>query len=210
MKKIKMVVLTKSSKFKNNCVAGIDVNTGKWIRLVSDDENTHGALTDNDISYQSGGKCKILDIIIVQCIQDVPTIAQPENILIDTDVYIEREGSTAIENVIALHPAENHNRIFGNRYNYIKESYLEDVDYSLTLIDSKNLNFTLQENDSGNLKLKVDFDYNGIRYENFSVTDPEYYDTKQGTTIETAYMVISIGTPYKDNCYKFVAKIFEK
>ena len=45
MKTKKIIILTESSKFKNNCVAGIEKDTGKWIRVVSDVEDTYGALT---------------------------------------------------------------------------------------------------------------------------------------------------------------------
>lgn len=210
MRKIKMVVLTESSKFKNYCVAGIDINTGEWIRLVSGDEIIHGALTDVDISYVNGDTCKILDVVNVQYIKKLPTVVQPENILIDTEVYFERERSATIEEVISLHPLENKKYIFGTKYNSIKESYLEGEGYSLMLINSKNLKFNFQENNDSDWKLKVDFDYNGIRYENMSVTDPEYYGIKEGTLIEDAYMVVSMGEPFKEKCYKFVAKIFKK
>ena len=44
MKK-EVAILTKSSKYKGYCVAGIDVNTGEWVRFVSDNEQTHGALS---------------------------------------------------------------------------------------------------------------------------------------------------------------------
>ena len=46
---VEMVVLTKSAKNGGHCVAGIDVDTGNWVRLVSNDLNTHGALSDQDM-----------------------------------------------------------------------------------------------------------------------------------------------------------------
>ena len=49
---VEMVVLTKSAKNGGHCVAGIDVDTGNWVRLVSNDLNTHGALSDQDMQYQ--------------------------------------------------------------------------------------------------------------------------------------------------------------
>lgn len=61
----KMIVMTESSKFKNNCVAGIDVNTGDWVRIVSDDENIHGALTNEDITYEDGTMCQVMDVVSV-------------------------------------------------------------------------------------------------------------------------------------------------
>lgn len=45
MGKIKMVVLTKSSKYGKNCVAGINLVNGNWVRLVTNDESSHGAVS---------------------------------------------------------------------------------------------------------------------------------------------------------------------
>ena len=45
MKVIRMVVLTKSSKYGKNCVAGINLGTGEWVRLVTNDESSHGAVS---------------------------------------------------------------------------------------------------------------------------------------------------------------------
>ena len=39
MGKLVMIILTKSSKFSAKCVAGINVENGEWVRLVSDDVN---------------------------------------------------------------------------------------------------------------------------------------------------------------------------
>lgn len=44
-----VAILTMSSKNGGYCVAGVDVNNGNWIRLVSDVVYTHGALSNNDI-----------------------------------------------------------------------------------------------------------------------------------------------------------------
>ena len=43
-----VAILTRSSKFKRYCVAGIDINTGEWVRFVSDNEQAHGALSAYD------------------------------------------------------------------------------------------------------------------------------------------------------------------
>ena len=40
-----VAILTMSSKNGGYCVAGVDVNNGNWIRLVSDVVYTHGALS---------------------------------------------------------------------------------------------------------------------------------------------------------------------
>ena len=59
----KIIVMTESSKFKNNCVAGIDLKTGNWVRIVSNDVGIHGALTNEDLTYEDGNMCKVMDVV---------------------------------------------------------------------------------------------------------------------------------------------------
>ncbi len=210
MKTKKIIILTESSKFKNNCVAGIEKDTGKWIRLVSDDEDTYGALTNDDIMYEDGTMCEVMDIVNVHYIKAVPTKTQPENILIDRNHHFTKDGVAALDDILKIHPKETNNYIFGTRYSSIKEEYLEKlgVNYSLTLIKVKKLVFNWKENNKGQLKLKATFKYNDVKYKDMSVTDPNFYEVEKGTTFKKAYVVASIGTPYNGACYKFIAKVF--
>ncbi len=210
MKTKKIIILTESSKFKNNCVAGIEKDTGKWIRVVSDDEDTYGALTKDDIMYKNGTMCEVMDIVNVPYVKAVPTKTQPENILIDRNYYLTKDGVATLDDVLEIHPKEINDYLFGTRYSSVKEEYLEElgVDYSLTLIKVKKLVFNWRENNKGQLKLKVTFKYNDIKYEDMSVTDPDFYEVGEGTTLKKAYVVASIGTPYNGACYKFIAKVF--
>lgn len=206
----KIIVMTESSKFKNNCVAGIDVDTGEWIRIVSDDEETLGALTDDDLMYKDGTKCQVMDIVNVPFVKEVPTEVQPENILIDRNYYIENDGVATLEDILEIHPSERHDYIFATRYSSVKEEHLEEhgVDYSLMLIKVNHLIFNWRENNTGQIKLKATFIYNRVEYADVSVTDPDFYEVAENDQIQSAYLVVSLGAPYHGNCYKFVAKVF--
>ena len=63
-----VAILTRSSKFRGYCVAGIDLNTGEWVRFVSNDTQTHGALSRSDITYEDGSICNPLDIVLVDVV----------------------------------------------------------------------------------------------------------------------------------------------
>lgn len=76
--KRQICILTKSLKEHDYCVAGIDMSTGKWIRLVNSkngDAFPKELLDDNNY--------KELDIIEVELKQAVPYHTQTENWLID-------------------------------------------------------------------------------------------------------------------------------
>ena len=46
MERKTLIILTKSSKYHGNCVTGIDTENGKWIRLMTHDEQSQGAVPD--------------------------------------------------------------------------------------------------------------------------------------------------------------------
>lgn len=207
MKK-KMIVLTVSSKFGNNCVSGIDFNTGRLIRLVTDDKKSHGALSDDDLTYSDGSLCKVLDVIEFEAIRECPTQLQPENILIDLKQYIKKLDRVTLDKVLQYLDPKEKIHILGNQYSYITENKVRDIGYSLTFVQVKNLIVKQTLNNKGQPKTKVDFIYRDDYYKNLSVTDPNYYSVANGTLISDAYLVISIGASYNDKYYKFVAKIF--
>lgn len=208
MRNIRLIVMTESSKFSGKCVAGIDVESGKWVRLVSDDEETHGAIANSDLYYKDGGKCQVLDIVDVPIIEECGDDIQPENVLLDTSKYICYVGMASLEDVLEIHPAEIRNDILGNKYSYISEQRVDSVGYSLALVEVQDLEIVQVENPNGRPKTKVNFTYQGYSYTQMSVTDPRFYSVTSGTVYDSAVLVISIGTPYNEKYYKFVSGIY--
>ncbi len=208
MGNIRLIIMTESSKFFGKCVAGIDVESGKWVRLVSDDEETHGAIANRDLYYQDGGKCEVLDIVDVPVIEECGDDIQPENVLMDTSKYIRYVGMASLEYVLEIHPAEVRSDILGNKYSYISEQRVDTVGYSLALVEVQNLEIVQVENPTGRPKTKVNFTYQGYSYTQMSVTDPRFYSVASGTRYDSAILVVSIGTPYNEKYYKFVSGIY--
>lgn len=208
MEKIRMVVLTKSSKYGKNCVAGINLANGGWVRLVTNDESSHGAVSDEDLICQDGNIVQVLDIIDAPILGACNTEIQPENILLDLGTYIEIVGKMSIEEVLKFHPLESRSDILGNIYPYITETRIGSVGYSLTIVEVNDLEIVQEENLAGKPKTKINFNYNGKQYKNISVTDEKFYYAKNGTRYNTAILVVSIGIPYNNRYYKFVSAIY--
>ncbi len=208
MGKIKMVVLTKSSKYGKNCVAGINLVNGNWVRLVTNDESSHGAVSDEDLVCKDGKSVQVLDVIDAPIVGACNTEIQPENVLLDLDTYIEIVGKMSIEEVLNIHPLESKSNILGNIYSYITEARVRFVGYSLTIVGVNDLEIVQEENPLGKPKTKAKFYYKGNRYENMSVTDDKFYSVKNGTMYDRAILVVSIGTPYNGKYYKFVSAIY--
>lgn len=56
------MILTKSSKHSDYCVAGIDCATGKFIRLISNNDDKEGALSGDHMHYDNDTEVQILDM----------------------------------------------------------------------------------------------------------------------------------------------------
>lgn len=208
MGKIRMVVLTRSSKYGKNCVAGINLVNGSWVRLVTNDESSHGAVSDEDLVCEDGNSVQVLDVIEASVLETCNDKIQPENVLLDLRTYIEIVGKMSIEDVLSIHPLELRSNILGNIYPYITDARVGSVGYSLAIVGVNDLEIVQEENPSGKPKTKVKFYYNGDEYENMSVTDEKFYSVKNGTKYSRAILVISIGTPYNSKYYKFVSAIY--
>ena len=205
---IRMVIMTKSSKFGQYCVAGINCDTGKWVRLVSTDKTTHGAITFGDLQFENGNCAQALDVVDVMIERYDNNPAQPENAIIDRAYYMQYLKSISIEDAIALYKDSEPMLILGNTSYRIEEGMVPLLGRSLSLVVVKDLCFAQQVNDEGKPKTKVSFLYSGTLYTNMSVTDSRFYDIEDGAEFEKAAIVVSVGTPYNGNCYKFVAAIY--
>lgn len=203
-----MVVLTKSSKYGKNCVAGINLASGGWVRLVTNDESSHGAVSDEDLICEDGKSVQVLDVIDAPILEACNTEIQPENVLLDLDTYIDIVGKMTIEEVLSIHPLEARDNILGNIYSYITEARVGSVGYSLTIVEVDDLEIVQEENLDGKIKTKVNFKYNDTQYEDISVTDKDFYSVENGTQYDNAILVVSIGTPYNGKYYKFVSAIY--
>ncbi|MBQ7226078.1 MAG: hypothetical protein IJX02_05695 [Clostridia bacterium] len=206
-----IVILTKSKKNNKYCVAGIELNARKWIRLVTFDKLSDGALDDLDLELATGGCAESLDVVRVSIIKEVPVGCQTENNLIERRKKLYKIGKMSLRELFDLVNPIDSPYIFLNANRYLDN--LDGLDYSLVL--AKVTNMRVYYNDNG--KRKADFQYNIETYAQISVTDPIYLDlfeetgTKNELFIDKAYVVVSI--PHKPHnatgfYYKFLAKIF--
>lgn len=203
---IELAILTKSSKNRGYCVAGIEIKSGEWVRLVSSDADSHGALFDRNMQYKNGGVCQILDVARVPILRSVSGEYQPENVLIDERIPWEKTGRLSVDELLALHPVEDHPNLLGNTYPYITKERIGMVGHSLALVMVNDLVITHPEE----RKTKAEFTYLGIQYRDMAVTDRDYYRVQNNTCIETAILVVSLpDAPISERkYYKFIAKIF--
>ena len=78
---MRLLVLANSKKFNGRCIAGIDLDSGNWIRPVSKTE--HGEFTGAECSITVGGsrrQVQSLDVIEVVVGSSKPGVGHPEDI----------------------------------------------------------------------------------------------------------------------------------
>jgi hypothetical protein len=56
-----IIVLAKSPKRGEYCIAGIDTFSGEWIRPISSNINNEGSVPVEDITYNDGKQIEVLD-----------------------------------------------------------------------------------------------------------------------------------------------------
>lgn len=221
-----IILLTKSRKKGGYCTSGIDINTGEWIRIVSDGVGCHSdEIKGNQLTYNTDEEAEILDVITINYIKHEPIYYQPENYINDNNKFWQKIGQANINEIAQLHPFENKEYVYFDTNYKVTADFIKGLDnkykYSLILIKVTNLvvRISLKPWDQEK-SVSIDFRYNNKDYRYFRITDDDfalkYYDYTVGNyTLFGCYsLVISLGEPFAFgndalNHYKLIAKVFK-
>ena len=202
-----IIILTCSLKNSGYCVAGIDIDSKEWIRLVAPGHFDRNEIPKSFMVYSDSKPCKPLDVVSVDIIKELPGDIQRENVLVNL-------GKPPIFKY-RITPYQLKDYISSDRYIYKGTSSFMDADTaiscenSLGLYKVKNIYINVIEH-NGRKKTKLDFNYNGDFYNGVSVTDPDYYKYDSGKICDEGLIVVSIPeNDYNGNYYKFVSKIIK-
>lgn len=173
---VEMIILTKSFKHGCHCIAGINAVNGEWIRLVTNDADTEGAVPDEDARYADGSPAEVLDCVKVDLSYALPTNAQSENRLYNRSFRWQFVRKYTINEVLRLHPLDMARPIFGSYDNYCTEQDLDGHSLLLVMASRPAITVTTYDNEYGS-KTKVYFYFsnNNIDYSRFSVSDRDLY-----------------------------------
>lgn len=211
---VKIVLLTKSRKYNNYCIAGVDLDTGKWIRLVSSQADIHCAVPEIDLTYENGLQAQIFDVIQVKLTKAVPLYFQPENYEYNSNHYWTKLGTSSLGEVKRLVNQHTDSYIFHNSDKRLLGSFVTGLAasqrYSLRFIFVARVVLSVERYER--LKHKISFSYNGVHYTDFSVTDYVFiqpYQSEGSFVFNNVGLVISLGELYTrdQNHYKLVAAV---
>lgn len=193
-----------------NCVAGVEIDTGKWIRLEDEtNENEHYAIADKDMINQYGKVCKVFDEVEVLC-QDNNDKAkeyyQKENVFIekgklwkknktwnwiDLREVLEPKGviKDAGKSICGIEAGgEDSAKMTEEDAEKNKGNYA-----SLQMIKVEKL--VIEKTQKGRNHSKASFKYGDGEYR-LTVTDPDYCNQYSSQIIPEAFIVCSLGVPF--------------
>ncbi len=215
---MKMVVLAKSHKKDNYCIAGIDLDSRNWKRPISCNTQIEDAVPKNDAFYEDGSKVKIFDVVELETLSTLPNNdIQPENVYYNEARRWKKIGQMTLRQVIDLHDFDDRSIIFYNRGRKVSQDEIRSSAHkeSLLLLPIENLKIAVEIYDNYP-KFYSHFDYKGVQYKRISVGDPnirkEFKNLKAGlyTFKESAISVLSLTNPFDGDamCYKMLAHVF--
>lgn len=204
MTQAEIVVLANSVKHGQHCVAGKCINTGVWIRPVS---NAQGAeLSHEQAKYRNPYGTygvKPLQKIIMGFTQHVPLLHQPENFMIDGHLWKQNYSINMadlpkyLDNPINLWGP-------GNRIQHALIAFGHcNISQSLYLVQVQGLNLYTTDDE----RRRASFTYNDTDYD-LAVTDPKFDEIVREQREVKNILCISLGESYHGFCYKLVATIF--
>jgi hypothetical protein len=204
-----IIILAVSRKNNGFCVAGKDVNTNQWVRLVSSVNG--GPLYCNQIAFQAlnGGISNgpLFKILNIQLGQHVPLVYQPENYLLSGIQWQEANLNIQNTNFSYDVPLD----IWGNS-DRIDQGLIQNrniiISQSLYFIKGVNINL-YYTNFEGKLRRRISFDYNNLHYDLAATMNNRIFDDIQhGNTQHNNYLTLSLGEAWNGDHYKLVAGIF--
>lgn len=208
----KIIILTKSKKHSGYCVAGIDYETGEWIRLVSSDLETEGAVPWEDLQCSNGETLEVYDIIMCRLLRKCGTIVQPENCLYDETVKWKKVGKSNLDEVIKIHGYDSVEYVFENEDTKLPDDWIFSGNPSLCLLKVKDASIWVKTFE--NKKISLNFTYDDIQYKYMSISQIDllnYYRNKTDDSypLGTVTVVFSLTDKYYWNgkYYKVVAQI---
>lgn len=210
-----IIILAKSCKSGDYCIAGIDTTTGVWVRPISDDIFKEGAVPERDITYSDGNQLQILDKVRIKMLSRKPTKCQPENYIYDKTQKWIKTGLCTLDEVIQFRGYDDVDIILYNTLKDVSDNELRN-EGSLLLLNIKNSYVFIKTFDDGNRKIQLNFEYNNINYKYLSISDKEVLDFYRNkpdgiySRKDNLCVVISLTDKYvvTNKYYKMVAQLF--
>jgi hypothetical protein len=209
-----ILCLANSRKLAGRCAAGLRLDTGGWVRMVSKLHN--GILNISHLYLDNGNEAAVLDVLDIGLANPKPDIHQPENWLLDGSVW-RLHGSqdrTPFADCLkkAIVPGPDVLRGTSDRVAWA-DLQVKHVEASLALVAPDELKLELIHKPNGRHQVRGRFVLQHCEF-NLSMTDPVWEKRihNEGNLClrqsERKFLVtVSLGEPFNDYCYKVIAAV---
>lgn len=206
---MRLLILANSKKHNGRCIAGIDLDSGRWIRPVSGTENGELSAVECSVSVRgSRRQVQSLDIIEVEVESKKPGIGHPEDVQTNHGhwKYLKSISTVEMRQLVDDYLDDSHELLFNREVSVpVEEARRGNVKKSLCLIKVNDAVF----DSSFKNQLRVKFTYQDRKF-NLPVTDESrwVFEAKRNperTSKGPWYFTISLGTPFNDKMWKLIA-----
>jgi len=206
-------------KHSCRCVAGIDIETGEWIRPVS--ERDSGELTESHYTTEQGHDPTPLNILRVYLDEPAPTPSQPENwTLANRDWQLISENPRPKHHQTLVSALEPGPKLFGNTERAVSSG--TEVDDSLALVKPENAILRRKPRRDKRDQPRLRFELGDVEYD-FPITGPRVKEKvfdivdqagsipldDRITSDKIPLITVSLGEEFESKHWKLVAAIFQ-
>lgn len=214
---IEMSVLVKNLVEGAYTIAGIEIGSGRWVRLVSNDRIHGMAIPPEDIQYEDHHEVEVLDQIRVKLADSRKSKGSLENCKYDASIYWQKLGETTLEEIVENRGLDKPDQIFYNTGKFVYEDEIgNDPDMLLVKVEEPYIN-VITFPDS-NKKVQFSFVYQGINYKYLTIRDEkikkEFLQLEEGDYPYNGEKIVVFALTkkykYKETYkyYKYISKLF--
>lgn len=209
-----ILCLANSWKHGGACIAGVRMDTGEWVRPVTDAAD--GTLPYGKCRLTNGREIRPLDVVRIPVVRHAPKPFQPENWLVGPGSW-QLCGTHTVATVASFLDAiaDPGPRLLGSTKDRIQENQIpqDGLAASLTLVRATCPSFSTRPRQGGGHQVRIQFELSGAWY-NLSLTDRHFDQSVlargQYESMSDWYVTVSLGEPFNGACYKLAACALEK
>lgn len=217
-----IVCLANSEKLRERCIAGIDLNTGKWVRPVCDELYPQDGRVPKSIRLVEGREPEVLDILQIPLSDtgnDFGFECENLSVVAGEWKYIGRVEPTDL-----FRYCGNFVQILHNSRKYVNPSYLQTLPFhqrrTLQLVRSVNFYVEKKTSFKGNTEWRGSLQTaNGQQLRDAKITDPVFVEklNTQYQPKSNCLVTVSLSMPYRphpewegeDPCWKLISAVIE-
>lgn len=217
----KIICLANSYKQNERCIAGIDLDTGKWVRPICDRQFPEDGRVPLRIRLVESGEPKPLDIL------EIPLDNKGNDFGFESENFSVLKGKwkclgkAKVEDIFPY--CNNSDYILHNSRKYIYPSYLKRVPLhqrrTIEIVKVKKQNFSFVQDKRGKFRGSIKSNRGYLLLNNAKITDPEFMKNLENGYSPTAnnfLVTVSLSMPYAPEdwegeapCWKLIANIIE-